>query len=196
MTTLPATLDEMIVDLYWRTRDDQRRARNRKRTGKVVEVDAEKGLARVQLNDGSGDYPPFKTGWLPWREQAMGAMRTHFPPSVGQQVVVQSENGDLTDAEIETSLPSDDVQRPSQSGEEYVLADVGGTRIVATGDGIKITTGTFEVEAGEAKITADTTIDGPTKIEGDELTHNGKNISDDHRHTDVMPGPALTGPPA
>lgn len=148
MTTLPATIDEMIVDLYWRTRDAERRARTKKRTGKIVEVDAAKGLARAQLTEG-GQYAPFLTGWIPWREQAMGAMRTHFPPSVGQQVVVQSENGDLTDAEIETSIPSQDVQRPSQSGEEYVLADVGGTRIVVTAGGVTITTGgTIAVESG------------------------------------------------
>lgn len=148
MTAFPATLEEMIVDLYWRTRDAERRARTKKRTGEVVEVDPEKGLVRVQLTEG-GKYPPFLTGWIPWREQAMGAMRTHFPPSAGQQVVVQSENGDLTDAEVETSLPSDNVERPSQSGEEYVLADVGGTRIVVTAGGVTITTGgEITVESG------------------------------------------------
>lgn len=176
--------DDLPRAFGWLSRkvaDDARRNRNRKRFGRVVEVDAEKGLARIDLKaDGASE--PFRSAWLPWREQAMGSMRTHFPLSVGQEVVVRSENGDLTDAEIDTSLPTEDTSRPSQSGSEYVLADVGDTRIVVRGGEVVIATGTLKVEAA-------------TLIEGDQLTHNGTDVGESHRHTDVEPGGALTGLP-
>ena len=37
------------------------------------------------------------TGWIPWAEPAAGANKTHNPPSVGQQVQILSESGDLYD---------------------------------------------------------------------------------------------------
>lgn len=44
-------------------------------------------------------------------------------------------------------------------------------------------------------VAADIEIDGKVRIVGSELTHNGKNIGHDHKHTDVTPGGALTGVP-
>ncbi|RAI01203.1 baseplate assembly protein [Acuticoccus sediminis] len=146
-------MEDVIGFILWKIADDERRNRNRNRIGTIDEVDAEKGLARVKLTEG-GDYEPLRTPWLPWREQAMGAARTHFPPSVGQQVRVVSENGDLTEAEIELSIPQTSIERPSKSGEEFVLLDVGGTKIVATGDGITITTGSIAFKAEKWVATA------------------------------------------
>lgn len=40
------------------------------------------------------------------------------------------------------------------------------------------------------------TLIGNIKIEGEVLTHNDKNVGDDHEHKDVAKGPANTGPPA
>ena len=77
----------------------------------------------------------------------MGDMRTHFPPSKGQQVRVVSQNGELTDAEIDLSIPQDSTERPSKAGDEYVLADVGGTRIVVSAGKIVIKTGAIEIDA-------------------------------------------------
>lgn len=150
MTTIPATLEEQITTLFWAVADDKRRARNRKRTGKVSDVDHEKGLYRVELNQG-GQYAPMKTPWIRMRETSMGSIKTHYPVSVGQQVVVESENGDLTDAEIVTSLFSDENQRPSTSGDECIPVKIGDTTVMATGDKVTITTGTFEVHAGAVK---------------------------------------------
>lgn len=146
MSAFPTSLEDVLGWLAYRAAEQDRRARSRTRMGKVVEVNAPEGWARVQLTEG-GDYPPLLTGKIPWKEQAMGAMRTHFPPSVGQQVRVVSENGDLTDAEIDMSIPQESTPRPSQSGEEYVLADVGGTRIVVTGEKLLIETGDVQINA-------------------------------------------------
>lgn len=103
----------------------ERRARNRKRTGKIAEVDYAKGLARVELSKQDGK--PYLTGWIPWKEVAAGGVKSHIPPSTGEQVDVVSENGDLTDAIIDMSTPSTANPRP-HDGPEAVITK-GGSRI-------------------------------------------------------------------
>ncbi|KIC42237.1 hypothetical protein RA27_02280 [Ruegeria sp. ANG-R] len=119
-----------------RIADIERRLRSQTRVGKVVEVNAAEGLARVQINEGD---QPFVTGWIPWEEPAAGANKTHNPPSVGQQVRIFSETGDLADASIQGSLNSAVNGRPSAAGDEFVMAAVGEARIAITGGGSEIT---------------------------------------------------------
>ncbi|MFT0892733.1 phage baseplate assembly protein V [Pseudochelatococcus sp. G4_1912] len=181
--------------LNYRIAELERRNRNRSRIGTVTEVDPDKGKARVELaND-------FVSDWIPWQEQAAGSARTHFPLSIGQQVRVRSQNGDLTDAEIEASLPSDTNTRPSQKGDEYVLLEVGSTRIAVSDGGAtaSITVGgsTLTITDGNMMLEAtEITLKGAVKIEGASVTHNGANIGDTHIHGGVMAGPATTGTPA
>lgn len=111
---LPDTIDGQVVELYRRIGEIERRARNRKRTGKVDEIDLEKGLARVNFGD------DFRSGWIPWKEVAAGGIKTHIPPTIGEQVDVVSENGDLTDAVIDMSSPSNDNPRPHNGAEAVI----------------------------------------------------------------------------
>ncbi|MFT0891000.1 phage baseplate assembly protein V [Pseudochelatococcus sp. G4_1912] len=181
--------------LNYRIAELERRDRNRSRIGTVLEVDPVKGQARVELANG------FVSDWIPWQEQAAGAARTHFPLSIGQQVRVRSQNGDLTDAEIEASLPSDTNTRPSQKGDEYVLLEVGSTRIAVSDGGatasITVGSSTLTITDGNMMLEAtEITLKGAVKIEGASVTHNGTNIGDTHIHGGVMAGPATTGVPA
>lgn len=116
--TIHRTLEAQIAELYRRDAERTRRDRNRKRTGVVAEVDHEKGLARVKLSTQSGK--DFLSGWLPWKEVASGGIKSHIPPTVGEQVNVVSESGDLTDAEIDMSVPSTANPRP-HDGPEAVI---------------------------------------------------------------------------
>ena len=127
-----AGLPEIIDDLRRRVTELERRQRAQSRTGVITEVDAGNGLARVRLQDGD---QPFVTGWIPWAEPSAGANKTHSPPSVGQQVQIASESGDLHDAVIQGSLNSDANGRPSGAGDEYVLASVGDARVTISGGG-------------------------------------------------------------
>lgn len=167
-----------LVEAERRLAELERRGRNRKRTGVVSEVDTKKGLARVKLMD--GEQGPYLSPWMPWKEIASGGIKSHIPPTTGEQVDVVSESGDLTDAVIDMSTPSDANPRP-HDGPEAVITK-GGTRITI-GD-------------GSVEIVADVTIKGRLDIDGAGVTHNGKDIGDTHRHTDVEPGGALTGEPA
>jgi hypothetical protein len=108
---------DRIVELERRVAEQERRNRNRRRTGVVTEIDHEKGLARVKLSD---KPKPYITPWMPWQEIAAGGIKTHIPPTVGEQVDVISENGELTDAVIEMSTPSNQNPRP-HNGPELVI---------------------------------------------------------------------------
>jgi hypothetical protein len=108
---------DQIVEIQRRLADLERRSRNRRRTGTVTEVDHQKGLARVKLSD---KPKPYITPWMPWQEIAAGGIKTHIPPTVGEQVDVISENGELTDAVIDMSTPSDKNPRP-HNGPELVI---------------------------------------------------------------------------
>lgn len=179
-----AGLPDIIDDLRRRVSELERRLRSQSRTGVVTEVDAANGLARVKLQEGD---PPFVTGWIPWAEPAAGAMKTHNPPSVGQQVQVASESGDLHDAVIQGSLNSDAHARPSGAGDEYVLAEVGPARVAISGAGASIA---FKVAGVTATITA-----AGMSVEGGQVTHDGTDIGATHTHGGVTPGPADTQTP-
>lgn len=165
-----------FVELERRVKEAERRGENRKRTGVITEVDNARGLARVLLEEGD---PPYISPWVPWKEIAAGGISTHIPPTVGQQVDLVSESGDLTDAVIDFSTHSDANPRP-HDGPEGVIVH-GATRIVL-GD-------------GEVEIIANVKIKGDLKVEGGVLTHNDKDVGDTHVHGGVAPGGSNTDVP-
>lgn len=175
--TIPHDLAGQVAELYREVAELKRRARNRKRTGEVVQLDLQKGLARVKLAEPGGT--PYLTGWLPWKEIASGGIKAHIPPTVGEQVDVVSESGDGTDAVVEMSTPSTANPRPHDGPEAVIVK--GATRLVI-GD-------------GTVAITADVTINGDLEVVGDSIKHNEIEIGSTHMHTDVEPGGALSGPP-
>lgn len=181
--TRDTRLEAQFADLAYRIAELERRARNRKRTGTVAVVDHAKGKARVQISDENGK--PYLGPWMPWKEVAAGGIKTHVPPTVGEQVDVVSESGDLTDGVIDMSIPSDANPRP-HDGPEAVITK-GATRITIGDDVIEMT-------ATKLKVTADVEIVGDVKTTG-TIFNNGHSIGSDHLHTDVMPGGGLSGPP-
>ena len=143
---IPSTWPEIIVDLYKRLAEHDRRFENRERTGTIHEVDAAKGLARVKIGE-TKDGKPVLSPWVPWKEQAMGAIKTHFPPAVGEQVKLHSESGDLTDAVIDTSLPSNANKRPHDKAGEAMIR-IGGTHLHYTDKMIELRADHIRFKAG------------------------------------------------
>jgi len=174
-----------LLELHRRVAELERRARGRKRTGTVSEVDHAKGLARVKLSEQEGK--DFVSPWLPWKEVAAGGIKSHIPPTVGEQVDVTSESGDLADAVIDMSTPSSSNPRP-HDGPEAVITK-GSCRIEIGDD-------TVSIAAGKVKITADVTIEGALAVNGGGVTNDGVNIGKDHIHTGVIAGGDVSGPPA
>lgn len=177
-------LPEQLDDMRRRLAQLERRIFSQGRTGVVTEVDAANGLARVQLTEGD---PPMVTGWLPWVEASAGANRTHNPPSVGQQVEIRSESGDLHDATIQGSLNSAANGRPSGAGDEFVLLSVGSASIKATGGGTAIV---FTIGGYSLTLSAAGAVNS-----GGALSHDGKDIGATHTHSGVTAGPSNTETP-
>lgn len=123
-----------IVELERQVAELGRRARNRKRTGVISEVDNAKGLARVKISD--GENGPYLSPWVPWKEVASGGIKSHIPPTVGEQVDLVSESGDMTDAVIDMSTPSDANPRP-HNGPDAVITK-GSVRLFISDGEVKI----------------------------------------------------------
>lgn len=171
-----AGLIDRIVEIERRLAEQERRNRNRRRTGTIAEVDHEKGLYRVKLGtENGGDY---LSGWIRPRQVAAGSVKIDVLLKQGEQVDVVSENGDLTDAMIEMSAYSDKNARENGSTPMHIVVD-----------------GNALIIAGKVRIEADVEIVGRLDITGDGVTHNGRNIGDTHKHTGVMSGASQTGEP-
>lgn len=142
-------LQDIVVDILHRVEEIERRIENRRRKGKVTEVDAEKGVARVELGKDPVTGQPYLSPAIPWLEQRQGFIKTFFVPEVGEQVVVESDSGDLTDAVISTSLPSNQFKRPHNKAREAVIQIGDKHRILMTEDKFEHTVPHKRVNAGK-----------------------------------------------
>ncbi len=149
--TVPAKVEDQIAQLYKEVAELNRRLQNSKRTGKISETDYENGKYRVEFKELGSNGKPYLSPWIPVKEIAMGEIKAHFPLSIGEQVTVVSESGDLSDAEIEGSIPSDDNPRPHNKGGEAVIT-IGETRLTITGDEVRIKTNNYFVECDSFKV--------------------------------------------
>lgn len=84
------------------------------RFGTVLSVDADSARAVVRV----GDLP---TKPLPWLSARAGASRTWSPPTVGEQVLVLSPNGNLSAGVVLTGIYSSHYPRPDQATADNVL---------------------------------------------------------------------------
>ncbi len=140
---LPSDLPGQVAWLVNEIAEIKRRDRNRKRTGVVGEVDCAKGLARVKFEERDGK--PYLGPWMPWKEIASGGIKSHIPPTVGEQVDVVSESGDLTDGVIDMSTPSNENPRP-HDGPEAVITK-GNVRIEIADDLTTVTSPSVVVQS-------------------------------------------------
>lgn len=131
----------IVADLFHRVEDVERRLQSHRRTGTIAEVDASRGKARVKLSEDPKTGKPYLSPWLPWAMPAMGATKVNIPPSVGQQVEIVSESGDLTDAVINVSLRSDANPLPGAQPGEMVVENAK----------VLIKTGHYRVEAAKVE---------------------------------------------
>lgn len=157
------------------------------RRGVVTKVDPAKGRVRVEFADEDENT----SMWMTVNQPATAANKSYGMPDVGAQVNClvdwDGEGGTVIGAVwSEKDMP------PTADGDTTHIRTEAGTDIVVnkkTG-AISITgAASLVIEAGSV------TIKGPVDIEGDHVRHNGHDIGDDHKHTGVMSGPTLTGPP-
>ncbi|OCP17436.1 MULTISPECIES: phage baseplate assembly protein V [unclassified Ensifer] len=142
--------------------------------GKVAAVDPDKRLLRLQIGE-TKDGKPVLSPWVRWQEPAAGGLKVHSQPAIGEQMRLVSQSGTVGSGTIAAPGTYDqDHSAPSQSSESAVF-ERGQGRIELGPDGILLK--------------------GPVRITGEAVTHNGRNIGHDHKHTQVERGPNVSGPP-
>ncbi|MBD8556905.1 phage baseplate assembly protein V [Rhizobium sp. CFBP 8762] len=181
---IPHTLPDQLADLYSRVNEIERRARNRKRTGTIAEVDHEQGKYRVMLSSPNGK--PYLSPWIRSRSLGAGGVKIDVLLTKGEQVDVVSESGDLTDAVIDMSTYSNANARENTSSPLHIK--IGDTVFAADG-------GALTLVSGQIVMNGDVTITGNVAIEGGSLTHNGVNIGSTHIHGGVKRAGEKTDPP-
>lgn len=155
------------------TADIIRRLENIIRVGVIVDCDYVNHRCTVQLGD-------IRTTYLPWLTARAGTDRTWDPPTKGEQCIVFSASGELSNGVVLTGLYSD--SRPSPSSDPKLK-----TRFYEDGAYIQYNTETHHLEAilpedGTATLTAKggITINGNTTINGDLLTNGNATITKNH----------------
>lgn len=162
------------------------------RLGTIAAVDH--GRARVRVRAGE-----LLTAWLPWIEQRAGTTRTWNPPTEGEQVLLISPGGDPAAAVVITGLYRQTHPAPAVSGNVWHVVMPDGAVIEYDHAAQHLSAnlpGSAEVTAaGGITLNADTVINGSLVINGSDVTHNGTNIGDTHKHTGVVPGGGQSGGP-
>jgi len=187
-----------------------RNASNLIRFGVIAEVDPATARVRVQ----SGDI---LTDWLPWLVPCAGGRIVWATPSVGEQVLLVSVDGELSGGVAVGSLYSDQFAAPGNQANKHHLQfrdgaiveyddDVhalvatlpaGGTAAVSAPGGLTINAdvtinGTMHVTdtvTADSDINCNATVTGATDCVG-----GGKSLKG-HKHTGVQSGSAVSGPP-
>lgn len=143
--------------------DLDRRLANAVQLGRVVSIDTATMRVRVQIGD-------LATQAIPVAQLASGAIRFHWMPSPGEQVVVYAPDGDMARAFVQGSVP--------QSG-GAVAPDAA--------------TPTIDLGGGTLSIVGNLTVDGDITVTGDVVASGISLVT--HRHGEVAPGGAQTGVP-
>lgn len=148
-----------LIEALARSTQQDWRAANAKTSGPVTHVDAANGRARIRL--GGTDGEPFLSPWVRYSQQ-MGALKVHAPPSIGQQMDLDSPNGDFEQGTLVPRTQSDDNKSPSNRPDENVVtygdfrAELRGNELTVEVPRVFLKCGgtTFELTGGGLKMAA------------------------------------------
>lgn len=150
------------------------------RTGKIAEINADK--VRVRLS------PSLLTTWVQWIALRAGDVVDWCPPSIGEQVIVFSPNGDLTQGKVLAGLFSADSPAPQTSLKirsihypdgAVVLYDFGKhslSAILPAGSSALVKADAVTADAPQTTCTGDVTIKGNLRVEGFSALNNGAKV--------------------
>lgn len=183
-------LDEVIHELVeansalaGRCADLEARIERMFRPGVVTDVDPARQRYRQEIGiDAKGQ--PVKGPWVPY-SQVAGARKIHSPPSIGQQMMLISPDGDHPQAFGVPLTWSKGNPSPSTDGGADVETR-GSVKITNDGAGF-----TIEASGVVLKVSAD-----GVAVTGGRLTHDGKDVGKTHKHVGVRAGGDQTGVPA
>ncbi len=142
------------------------------REGKVTAV-FDDGTVEVDMQGLASDRLPQLT--------RAGNLTEWAPLSEGERVLVLNPTGEAGRGLVLPGGYTDNFGQPHDKLGEW-FKGVSGTSMKMTDEELTLSATTIRLV-------------GNVKIEGDVLTHNSKNVGDDHKHKDVLAGPANTGEP-
>lgn len=150
-----------------------RKLNNLVRWGIVRQVDLTAARVKVEYARDEQEGPVL-TGWVPWLPDAAGAVRSWRPPSLGEQVMLLSPDGDLAQSVALGSLYQDDYRAPSSNPDLHRIQYSDGAVVEYDRSEHKLTAtlpagGKAEITApGGLTVTGDVKIEGDLRVEGDE----------------------------
>lgn len=173
-------------------RDLENMAGDLLRLGRIASVDLANHSCTVETGD-------ITTGPLPWFTPRAGALRIWSPPTVGEQCLLLSAEGDTENGLVLLGLYSDAFPAPSDQDGLFLLEFDDGTRISYDRDA-----GELDVTlagAGKAKIVApggltldcDVTVNGKLTA-SDDVVAAGISLKS-HKHSGVAAGGAQSAGP-
>lgn len=180
------------------------------RLGVIAEVDLVKAGCRVQTGEILSDF-------VPWLTPRTGNTIEWSAPSIGEQVILLSPGGDLSDAVALRGLYSDAFAAPAGADTQHVIRYPDGALVRYDHAAHALTailpaSGTAEITAqggitlngpltvnGTAEINGDTTINGDAGVSQTltaqtDVIGGGKSLKG-HKHTAVQGGSGVSGPP-
>lgn len=192
------------------SRDLARLVSNLIRLGTIAHVD--QGAARCRV--ASGDLT---TDWIPWLAMRAGETVAWSSPSIGEQVVLLSPEGDPANAIALCGLYTDAVPAPASAAGQTVVTFADGAvlrydadahaldAVLPSGGQVTITADGGVTINGPLTVNGDTQINGNTGIDGDasvtgtatadtDVIGAGKSLKS-HKHTGVQTGGGISGPP-
>lgn len=146
---MPDLFDRLIA-MELKINELERRQEAAVRVGRIEEIDASRGLVKVDVGTPEN---PLISGWVPWTERA-GGIRTWTPPSPGEQVRLISPTGDMAQGWVDQGGFSNENVQPHDREDERVFT-VGDTTITETGGSVLIQTPDATVECTTARIQAE-----------------------------------------
>lgn len=148
--------------------------------GLVVDRDPAGQRIRVQFQDEDGVV----SNWIDVLSSSGGSTKTYMMPDMGDEVWcamdAKGEDGCMLGVKYNARNTP-----PFASNDDIGLVWPGGSVSINKASGAVTIN-----SSGPVKITASAII-----LESGSLTHNGTDISDEHKHKDVSPGIAITGEP-
>ncbi|MCT7668177.1 phage baseplate protein [Shinella kummerowiae] len=156
--------------------DLDRRMASMMLSGQVAEIDGDRVRLEI-LPEDSRTGKPFLSPWVQVQEAA-GQTGTHFPVKKGDPMRLMSPNGELgpQSLAVRDGYTADAANPSEQKQKQLVIGNDG--PVLIKGSAI-----VFEAS-------------GTVNVKSAGLTHNDVNVGETHKHTDVLPGGGLSGPPA
>lgn len=148
------------------------------RIGLVCEAAPERARVRVAY-DRDAEGRPVESGWLPWLAPMAGADRSWRAPSVGEQVVILSPNGEAAAGVVLGGLYRSERPAPSADAGKHLLRyrdgavveyDAEAHRLAATlpaGASVSVESPEGVAVTGDFTITGNLTVTGDLAVGGD-----------------------------